>query len=59
MRQLHRALRETHHMKHWGRQQFGLFLKGIGLTLQDALKFWRQEFSKGVGVEKVRAATRI
>jgi len=39
-------------MKHWGRQQYGLFLKGIGVTLQDALKFWRQEFSKGVGIEK-------
>jgi len=52
MRQLHRSLKETHHMKHWGRQQFGLFLKGIGVTLQDSLKFWRQEFGKGVGVEK-------
>ena len=41
-------------MKHWGRQQYGLFLKGIGVTLQDALKFWRQEFSKGVGIEKLK-----
>jgi len=34
--------------------QYGLFLKGIGLTLEEALKFWRQEFSKGMGAEKVR-----
>ena len=33
--------------------QYGLFLKGIGLTLEDSLKFWRQEFSKGIGEDKV------
>ena len=27
--------------------QYGLFLKGIGLSMDDALKFWRSEFAKG------------
>ncbi|KAI1894728.1 hypothetical protein AGOR_G00118740 [Albula goreensis] len=47
MRQLHRALREQHHLRHGGRMQYGLFLKGIGLTLDQALQFWRAEFVKG------------
>uniref|UniRef100_A0A8D0Z5K1 DNA primase large subunit n=2 Tax=Sus scrofa TaxID=9823 RepID=A0A8D0Z5K1_PIG len=47
MRQLHRALRENHHLRHGGRMQYGLFLKGIGLTLEQALQFWKQEFIKG------------
>ncbi|XP_017320524.1 DNA primase large subunit [Ictalurus punctatus] len=47
MRQLHKALRENHHLRHGGRMQYGLFLKGIGLTLDQALQFWRSEFIKG------------
>ena len=34
--------------------QYGLFLKGIGLTLEQALQFWRSEFTKGkVDMDKV------
>ncbi|KAM8852280.1 DNA primase large subunit isoform 1-T3 [Synchiropus picturatus] len=47
MRQLHQALRENHHLRHGGRMQYGLFLKGIGLTLEQALQFWRSEFIRG------------
>ncbi|XP_066109077.1 DNA primase large subunit isoform X1 [Saccopteryx bilineata] len=47
MRQLHKVLRENHHLRHGGRMQYGLFLKGIGLTLEQALQFWKQEFIKG------------
>ncbi|XP_012874669.1 PREDICTED: DNA primase large subunit isoform X3 [Dipodomys ordii] len=47
MRHLHRVLRENHHLRHGGRMQYGLFLKGIGLTLEQALHFWKQEFVKG------------
>ncbi|XP_038152150.1 DNA primase large subunit [Cyprinodon tularosa] len=47
MRQLHQALRENHHLRHGGRMQYGLFLKGIGLSLEQALQFWRMEFIRG------------
>ncbi|XP_035461639.2 DNA primase large subunit isoform X1 [Scophthalmus maximus] len=47
MRQLHQALRDSHHLRHGGRMQYGLFLKGIGLSLEQALQFWRSEFIRG------------
>lgn len=43
---MYTALKTHHHLKHWARQQLGLFLKGIGLSLEDALIFWRTEFTK-------------
>ncbi|XP_004504396.1 probable DNA primase large subunit isoform X2 [Cicer arietinum] len=52
MRHLFDKLKEDHHLKHGGRMQLGLFLKGVGLNLEDALAFWRAEFSKKVGLEK-------
>eukprot|EP00250_Pteridium_aquilinum_P035747 c9887_g1_i1 orf=648-2051(-) len=52
MRHLFYKLREDHHLKHGGRQQLGLFLKGVGLKLEDALAFWRSEFSLKVGAER-------
>lgn len=39
MRQCHETLRAKHHLKHHGRLQYGLFLKGIGVTLEDALRY--------------------
>ncbi|XP_031476813.1 probable DNA primase large subunit isoform X2 [Nymphaea colorata] len=52
MRHLFYKLREDHHLKHGGRMQLGLFLKGVGLKLDDALAFWRAEFSQKVGSER-------
>ncbi|GAB2214387.1 hypothetical protein Droror1_Dr00018730 [Drosera rotundifolia] len=52
MRHLFGKFREDHHLKYGGRMQLGLFLKGVGLNLDDALAFWRAEFSKKVGLEK-------
>ncbi|XP_051116611.1 probable DNA primase large subunit [Andrographis paniculata] len=52
MRHLFEKLREDHHLKHGGRMQLGLFLKGVGLNLDDALAFWKAEFSRKVGAEK-------
>lgn len=52
MRTLHFQLRSVHHLKYGGRMQYGLFLKGIGLSLEHALEFWRNEFALSVGVDK-------
>ncbi|KAL9686577.1 hypothetical protein QQ045_030969 [Rhodiola kirilowii] len=52
MRHLYEKLKEDHHLKHGGRMQLGLFLKGVGLKLDDALAFWRAEFSQKVGSDR-------
>ncbi|KAJ6637013.1 DNA primase large subunit [Pseudolycoriella hygida] len=51
-RMCHETLRAKHHMKHDGRQQYGLFLKGIGVSLDDSLRFWREEFTKLMDSDK-------
>lgn len=45
MRSMHETLQHSHHLKHTARLQYGLFLKGIGLDVEEALVFWRQSFS--------------
>lgn len=44
MRSLHESLRRDHKLRYYGRQQYGLFLKGIGVTLEGSLEFWKTEF---------------
>ncbi|KAF2863384.1 DNA primase, partial [Piedraia hortae CBS 480.64] len=44
MRQLHMELRRNGHLKHFGRLQYTLFLKGIGLSLPECIIFWRKSF---------------
>ncbi len=46
MRHLHNSLKREHKLKHWGRLQYGLFLKGAGLSMEDALAFFQIEFTK-------------
>ncbi|KXJ92911.1 eukaryotic and archaeal DNA primase, large subunit-domain-containing protein [Microdochium bolleyi] len=46
MQHLHRSLRRDAHLKHFGRLQYTLFLKGIGLNLEECLVFWRSAFHK-------------
>ena len=62
MRNLHENLKRNHHLKHFGRLQYGLFLKVghlllenkvqlhldsqvLGLSIEEALAFWRKSFS--------------
>ncbi|CAG9312662.1 unnamed protein product [Blepharisma stoltei] len=52
MKRLFSNIKTNHHLKHFGRLQFGLFLKGVGLSLDDSLKFWRTEFCNKMTVEK-------
>jgi len=48
MRNLYGHLKDAHHLRHQGRMQLGLFLKGLGLNLEDALQFWRTEFCRKI-----------
>ncbi|CAO1638125.1 unnamed protein product [Parajaminaea phylloscopi] len=45
MRMLNQNLEERKHLKHQGRLQFGLFLKEIGLGVDQAMLFWRRAFA--------------
>ncbi|KAF8654111.1 hypothetical protein AX16_003644 [Volvariella volvacea WC 439] len=46
MRTLHDNLRRDHHLKHFGRLQYGLFLKVLGLSIDEAIAFWRKSFDR-------------
>ena len=48
MKLLHEALRTNHHLTNGGRVQYCLFLKGIGLCVDDALQFWKNEFVNNI-----------
>ena len=52
MQVLHTSLKSESHLKHGGRMQYGLFLKGIGLPLSEALDFWRSSFSRRTPSDK-------
>ncbi|GAA98965.1 uncharacterized protein L969DRAFT_89018 [Mixia osmundae IAM 14324] len=45
MRNLHSVLREKKHLRHHARQQYNLFLKGVGLSVDEAIVFWRRSFT--------------
>ena len=52
MKSLLTSLRNKHHLKHYGRLQLGLFIKGLGLTMDEAYTFWKQEFTKKMDMDK-------
>ena len=49
-------LKKEHHLKHGGRTQLGLFLKGIGVSLNDALLFWKNSFARRTPADKFEVA---
>ena len=51
MYNMYKTLKERHKLYHMGRLQLGLFLKKIGLSLNDSLQVWRNELSKVVGID--------
>ncbi|CEG43179.1 dna primase large subunit-like [Plasmopara halstedii] len=52
MKQLHRKLRENHHLKYDGRVQYRLFLKGAGMSVHECIQFFRSEFIKTIPASK-------
>ena len=46
MKNLHTNLRANSHLKHQARLQYSLFLKGAGLSMEEALLFWEQAFAR-------------
>ncbi|KAF9437965.1 hypothetical protein BGZ76_010335 [Entomortierella beljakovae] len=46
MENIHNELKREKHARHGSRMQYGLFLKGIGLSLDQALIFWQSAFEK-------------
>lgn len=52
MKQMHKHLRANHHLKYGARRQYGLFLKGIGLSLDEAMAMMRDEFTKKITSDK-------
>lgn len=47
MQEMHHHLTTKHHLRHYARIQYGAFLKGMGLSLEEAKTFFKREFSKG------------
>ncbi|KII88643.1 hypothetical protein PLICRDRAFT_111442 [Plicaturopsis crispa FD-325 SS-3] len=45
MRHLHDTLMRDKHLKHFGRLQYGLFIKVLGVSIEEAIAFWRKSFS--------------
>lgn len=51
MSHLLNVLRKNHRLTHIWRYNFSLFLKDIGLTLQDSVAFWKKEYSQSCSAE--------
>ena len=49
---LYDAVKREHHLRHEGRRQLQLYMKGIGLSLEEAMLFWKTEFCKKIPAEK-------
>ncbi len=49
---MYERLAGEHHLKHYGLQQMSLFLKHVGLPLEQAVMFWRSMFSPRTTGEK-------
>jgi DNA primase large subunit len=52
MSSLQSTLGVEHHLKHFARLQYSLFLKGIGLNLEECILFWRRSFAPKIDDDK-------
>lgn len=49
---MQRKLKTDHVAKYTARRQYGLFLKGIGMGVEDALVYWRSNFAPRIADDK-------
>lgn len=49
---IERHINKYSHLMHQGRLQYTLFLKGAGLPLEEALKFFQEKYSKKTNIDK-------
>ncbi len=52
MLEIHDNFKQVHSLKHWGRLQFGMFLKGIGMDIKDTVRLFSNELKKTAQGEK-------
>jgi DNA primase large subunit len=52
MRQTHKGLRRTHHLKYHARLQYGRFLKGAGMTMEEQTILMTREFTRLISQEE-------
>jgi DNA primase large subunit len=45
------ALKNQHHLKHYGRLQLGLFFKGLGLSMEESMTMWKSEFTRKADID--------
>ncbi|XP_014611225.1 PREDICTED: DNA primase large subunit-like [Polistes canadensis] len=46
MQHLHRVLKKKHRLSHYARLYYSLFLKESGMKVDDAIQYWKEEYSK-------------
>lgn len=56
MKHLYDVVQKDHHLKHGGRLQLGLFFKGLGLPIDESIKFWRNNFTKRPEIDSSRVS---
>jgi DNA primase large subunit len=44
MQQIHKGMQRDGKIRHWARLQYGLFLKGAGLSMEESLRFFQAKF---------------
>lgn len=52
MQQLHAGLKRDHKLKHQGRLQYGLFLKGTGMSMEEHMLYFQREFTRIITSEQ-------
>jgi DNA primase large subunit len=52
MLEIHDNFKQVHSLKHWGRLQYGMFLKGLGMDIKDTVRLFTNELKKSAQGEK-------